>query len=272
MIASLILAVELVIPLETGGGNNLPMVKGSVDGAPCTLIFDTGATHTSLDLEFVREKLPNAKLMDVELMGTSNVQIAPKVMRTELLTIGEMGYRGFPLMAIPLNGLSDRVGRRVDGILGMDIIRRMPMIISLKDGKITINPESIEGFGPQLKFDYEDFDGSPKIDYRAPDGTMQQMLIDSGSTFTILRREEDWAKGGEEFGIGAASVNGRERLTMRDGGEGELTLVAAFEEDMKIKIRPMINPSHPCAYLGADTLQRYDLYLKFPEIRLKAKE
>lgn len=272
MIAALILAAELAIPLETGGGNNLPTVKGSVDGAPCTFIFDTGATHTTLDMAFVREKLPGTEFFDVQLFGTSNVQAAPKLMRTNLLTVGEMGYRGFPVMALGLAGLSERVGRRVDGILGMDIIRRMPIIISLKDGTITVNPENLEGFGPALKFDYADFDGSPKIQYRAPDGSCQQMLIDSGSTFTILRREEDWAKGGEEFGIGAASVNGREELKMRDGGEGELRLVADGGEDITVKVRPMINPAHPCAYLGADTLRHYDLYLKFPEIRLKARD
>ena len=48
-----------------------------------------------------------------------------------------------------------------------------------------------------------------------------------------------------------------------------LLLAAGSAAAVEVEIRPMINPAHPCAYLGADTLRRYDLYLKFPEIRLR---
>ena len=57
---------------------------------------------------------------------------------------------------------------------------------------------------------------------------------------------------------------------MRFGEPGELELVPAEAgAEVKVMVRPMINPDHPCAYLGADTLRKYDLYLKFPEVRLR---
>ena len=32
-------------------GNNMPIVRGEVNGKPCTLLFDTGATHTTIVLK-----------------------------------------------------------------------------------------------------------------------------------------------------------------------------------------------------------------------------
>ena len=266
----MILAVQLVVPLEVGEGNGLQLVKGSLDGVPCTMIFDTGATHTSFDLDFVTNAFPKAELIEIGLAGTSNVNVLPRLMKTQSLKVGEMDYQGFPVMVIPFPGLSNRVGRKVDGILGMDIIRRMPMIISVKDRKLVINPEKVEGFGPALKFDFSDFDGSPKVFYKGKDGALRSMLIDSGSSFTILTKPEDWTAAGEAIDLGAMSVNGREELKMRFGEPGKLELVAREpDERVEVEVRPMINPEHPCAYLGADTLRKYDLYLKFPEVRLR---
>lgn len=270
MLAALMLAVQLVVPLEVGEGNNLQLVRGSLDGVPCTMIFDTGATHTSFDLAFVTNAFPDAVLHEIGLAGTSNVHAVPRLMKTGSLKVGEMDYQGFPVMVVPFPGLSERVGAKVHGILGMDIIRRMPMILSLKERKLVLNPDSIEGFGPALKFDYSDFDGSPKVFYVGKDGSRQSMLIDSGSSFTILKRPDDWKAAGDEFDFGAVGMNGREALQMRPGAPGKLELVAVEPgERVEVEIRPMINPAHPCAYLGADTLRRYDLYLKFPEIRLR---
>ena len=270
MLASVLLAVQLTVPLEVGEGNGLQLVKGSLEGVPCTMIFDTGATHTSFDLDFVTNAFPKAELIEIGLAGTSNVNVMPRLMKTESLKVGEMDYQGFPVMVIPFPGLSNRVGRKVDGILGMDIIRRMPMILSVKESKLILNPDKVEGFGPRLKFDYSDFDGSPKVFYKGKDGAPRSMLIDSGSSFTILTRPEDWAATGEAIDLGAMSVNGREELKMRFGEPGELELVPAEAgAEVKVTVRPMINPDHPCAYLGADTLRKYDLYLKFPEVRLR---
>ena len=55
-------------------GNNMPIVRGEVDGKPCTLLFDTGATHTTLDKGFVERELKDHKIEKVVLAGVTNVE------------------------------------------------------------------------------------------------------------------------------------------------------------------------------------------------------
>ena len=270
MLASLLLLAQVVVPLTVCEPTNMLLVEGSLDGTPCTLVFDTGATHTSLDENFVAKAMPEAKPQPVMLAGTSNANFVPKIAMSKVLKVGEVAFEGYPVMAIPFPPLSEKLGRPVHGILGMDIIGQMPVVLSVAKGEVIFNPDDMTGFGPPLKFDRRDYDGSPKLMYQAADGTCKTMLVDSGSSISFINDPADWpAEDLEASTMGATDVNGRAAMAMRPGKPGILKLKTAKGGDFAIAYRPLVNPGAPCSYLGADTLKHYDLFLRLPYLGLR---
>ncbi len=272
--AVLFFAVQVAVPVKVCDANSLQLVGCSLDGKPCTLIFDTGATHTTFDLAFVTNACPEAELHEVQLMGTSNVHLQPRAMFPKSFKVGMVDFQGYPVMVLDMESMPRPDGRRLDGILGMDIIGRMPVLLSLADSCVVFNADLPEGFSPPLKFDARDFDGSPKVVCEV-DGKEQTMLVDSGSSWTFVmgNRERGTGNGEEGIGDGARGINGREELSMWHGDGGDLKLKLAKGGDLTLEgIKPLVNGSVPVAYLGADTLRKYDLYLKLPEVRLRRRE
>ena len=51
-------AGECRAALDVRQGNRMPIVAGELNGVRCTLLLDTGATHPTVDMSFVRESLP----------------------------------------------------------------------------------------------------------------------------------------------------------------------------------------------------------------------
>ena len=70
----------------------MPLVEAEVDGAKCTFLLDTGATHTTFDLAFVKKNLPNATLTPVAMMAETNVEGAPRYMRVKSMKLGSADY------------------------------------------------------------------------------------------------------------------------------------------------------------------------------------
>lgn len=101
MLANLLLMAQVVVPLVVCEPTHMLLVEGSLDGTPCTLVFDTGATHTSFDEEFIAKALPEAHPEPVMLAGTSNANFVPKIAMSKTLKVGEVAFEGYPVMAIP---------------------------------------------------------------------------------------------------------------------------------------------------------------------------
>lgn len=274
--AALFFAAQVAVPLKVCDGNSLQLVDCSLNGKPCTLIFDTGATHTTLDLLFVTNAIPDAKLYEVEMMGTSNVRLRPRALFPESFKVGLVDFQGYPVMVLDTDAMPRPDGRRLAGILGMDIIGRMPVLLSLADSCAIFNAALPEGFSPPLKFDERDYDGSAKIVCEVG-GKAQTMLVDSGSSWTFVigepgignRETESGEQGTRSEAIG---INGREELSMWRGDGSDLKLKLAEGGDLILEgVKPPFNGSMPFAYLGADTLRQYDIYLNLPEVRLRKR-
>ena len=58
-------------------GNNLQTLPATLNGKPCTLLLDTGASHTTFDVDFLRKTFPDLPLRPIALGGQTNVQSAP---------------------------------------------------------------------------------------------------------------------------------------------------------------------------------------------------
>lgn len=244
-------AVELIVQ----PGNGMTLVEGRVDGTPCTLLVDTGASHTTLDLGFVTNRLAGATLREVELVGMTNVATAPKFVETKTLTIGEMSFETEGLMALDLGHLSGAVGRRVDGILGMNHLRARPAILSLKRKTLMWNPPR-EEYARFIPLNVRDRGTTFEVWATTPTGARVALLVDTGSTFSFVD-ETLWPAAEEEVKMSAADVNKRAEAAFMRGKTAEI----ACGEGVMLTLSPILTPEKGRNQLGYDVFRDHDLLI-----------
>ena len=236
------------VPLAVRPGNNMHLADGTVEGVPCRLLVDTGATHTTFDLGFVTNRLPKVELQDVQLLGTTNVRTPPRFFPYKAFKLGEHAFASEGAMAIPLDMLAPSVGERVDGILGMSDLSSGDFI--LRDDELIFEPTDAErrGFGPDVR---KGGDMTRPCVAGRHEGREIPFLVDSGSSFTFVK-EGFWKPSTNAVSLSATEVSGRTGIRPRVGEQGVLDL------GIPLILAPMIS-NHEPNYLGADLLKRYDI-------------
>lgn len=249
--------------LEVQPQNGMPLVEAEVDGVKCTLLVDTGASHTTLDLGFVTNRLAQVELREVELVGNTNVAMAPKFAGVSKLKIGETILEVEGMMVLDLGHLSASVGKRVDGILGMNHLRQRPCLISLKRGEIKWNPEEAETEGfRQVRVRPRGM--TYEILAIGPDGKRMALLVDTGSSFTFVSSAL-WEEGEDEVRLGATDVNARTDLKLKRGKKGKI----GCGGNLSLTIEPIISADDFHNQLGADVFKNVDILLKNGHLYLR---
>lgn len=245
---------ECRVHLKLLSRNNMPLVEAEVDGAKGTFLLDTGATHTTFDLAFVKKNLPHAKLTPVAMMAESNVAGAPRYMRVKSMKLGAAEFCDFGAMALDLSHLHASVGAKVDGILGMSTIGRVPCIVSFGAGEVVFVPgkESLAGFGRPVQRSLSD-PMSVLLPVKFGDRTVE-VLVDSGASFTFLSRETGWPTTGEAANVPAVDINGKAKLAPLVGKKGMLPVGDGIE------VSPLV-VSTPMNRIGSDVLKKYDMLI-----------
>lgn len=243
------------VPLRVNPANGMQLLDATLNGVPCTLLLDTGASHTTFDLAFLKTKLPDLPLKPIALGGTTNVDGAPKAFPVFSLKLGSAELTKFVGMALPLDHLSEAVGERVDGILGMNTMAYAPFRLSLRDASVTWYPTMPEVPGavtvPVLQGTGDN--AFHVIASRGGEGKTFPALIDSGASMTFMD-DRLWPAAGEAAAISAAGVNEVMALNVKRGEPGELALGA-----FRLPIRPLLSHGE-MPLLGADSLRGVDLY------------
>ena len=248
---------EVRVSMMVLEGRNMPFVQAKLNGVDCTLLLDTGATHTTFDLGFVKGALPDAKLQPVMLMGDSNVEGAPVYFQAESLEIGGAKFGDFGAMALNLSHIPASMGVKVDGILGMNTIGRVPFVLSLSKGEVVFCPgeEAHKGFDKWTTR----FPGDPmSIMLKAVnDGKAFGMIVDSGASMTFLLSATGWPTTGEKADFSAIDINGSTGLAPQRGESGRLVV----GRDLALEISPLVVDSRDPSMnrIGSDTLRRYDM-------------
>ena len=248
---------EVRVSMMVLEGRNMPFVQAKLNGVDCTLLLDTGATHTTFDLGFVKGALPDAKLQPVMLMGDSNVEGAPVYFQAGSLEIGGAKFGDFGAMALNLSHLPASMGVRVDGILGMNTIGRVPFVLLLSKGEVVFCPgeEARKGFDKWTTR----FPGDPmSIMLKAVnDGKAFGMIVDSGASMTFLLSATGWPTTGEKADFSAIDINGSTGLAPQRGESGRLVV----GRDLALEISPLVVDSRDPSMnrIGSDTLRRYDM-------------
>jgi predicted aspartyl protease len=136
-----VFAVDPVRP-ATGGfelEKNVIVVKASIDGSrPLEMALDSGTVRTTLD-ETVARGLGldlSRKALSSGANGTQEISVIPD--RT--LQINGVEVKEPLVISYPLDFLAKALGRRVDGIIGIELFRKHIVVIDYAARKLEICP------------------------------------------------------------------------------------------------------------------------------------
>lgn len=240
--------------LEVAPGG-LSFVKCELNGKPCTLIFDTGATHTTFDIGFVKREFPDMEFRDLVMGGeaTTNVGQQTKIFEVESFKVGEAEFGGFTAMALDMGAFG------VDGILGFNVIGSTRIVISFGSGEVSFGLpiEARKGFSAPARRILNPLEPTT-VTLSADCGKGPfALFIDSGSTWTFLQRDCGWPATTNELAFTAHDINGAGMLQPVVGEKGILRLSPACE----IEVAPLLS-QEPLNRIGSDVLQKYDILIE----------
>ena len=257
------------IPLRIHPANNLQTLQATLNGKPCTLLFDTGASHTTFNDAFIKAAFPDLPRQPLRLPGQTNVRQVPDLIPVASLTLGNTSLRNFYAMVLPLDHLSRAVGTPIDGILGANSIAYAPCLISLRQASVTWapTPDTLpEGLAaaPTLPLAPERTPLAPitLLARREPQGAPCPLLLDTGSSYTFLPTAF-WPAAEETLALAATNVNASNQKRYRRGQPGSLLL-----GERSLPITPLLTDQNH-HQIGADLLANYDLFVDFRHRLLK---
>ena len=258
---------ETTVALDVNRHNHMAVVRGEVNGVEAFLLFDTGASHTTLNEDFVRRNFPSNSIQQVIMAAETNVQAQPSLVHLEELKLGDAAFTSFDAMVLPLGHLSPSVGERIDGVVGMNIIATTRTLISFGGGKVVFQfpAEKRYRYRPIpriMRFDPLQITFAAKSAATATPEAAFPMIIDSASSWTFIGNTANWRKAGEAMLHGATDVNGRgSPMAFAPGVPGELDC----GNGISLPVTPLIF-HEPLGRIGGDMLLRYDLLVDRAQI------
>lgn len=131
------------VPLESC--DRLPVVQVSVSGVRFMFLVDTAATSMLNVNSFSHG---NARPVTVT-SWSGTVTARAKEIRLAELSIGEHRLKDLRLPAIDLSSIGEACGRKIDGILGVDLLSRLGATVDLKHKKAHLDAEE-KGVEPRI--------------------------------------------------------------------------------------------------------------------------
>ncbi len=257
------------VPLRIHPANNLQTLQATLNGKPCTLLFDTGASHTTFNDAFIKAAFPDLPRQPLILPGQTNVRQRPDLIPVASLSLGNTTLRDFYAMVLPLDHLSRAVGTPIDGILGANSIAYAPCLISLRQAAVTWAPSANAlpanfAAAPELPLAPECAPLAPitLLARRTPEGAPCPLLLDTGSSYTFLPTSF-WPAAEETLALAATNVNASNQKRYRRGQPGSLLL-----GECSLPITPLLTDQNH-HQIGADLLANYDLFVDFRRRLLK---
>ncbi len=130
--------VRVEVPFETVSGHDVILVAVTVAEKPAHFILDTGSELTMVDREFAgftREKRKASRAGGHGIVNVGTAMVSPFCMGTHCLNFRKVGVGEF-------GELSEYLGRRIDGLLGQDVLRAFDEVtIDYKKSTVTFSIE-----------------------------------------------------------------------------------------------------------------------------------
>ncbi len=240
------------LPLTVHPSTHLQIFQATLNGVPCTMLFDTGASHTTFDRGFIEKHFPSLTLHPIQVNAESNVQQSPSVFRVTSFKLGQANLKDFYAMTLPLGHL----GIKVDGILGMNTMAYAPFILDIGNQSVTWLPKETPFpedaiVLPTLLIDHK------TLRLKATIGEVKMpILLDSGSSYTFfpkgLWREDETASA---VAFQTSDVNAVAQQSFTRGVKGDIQIGA-----YTWTLTPFLS-AEPGLQLGADELKKVKLFI-----------
>jgi len=131
---------QTVVPIERSPHFGAILVSVHVNGKPAVLILDTGSNTTILSAEISGLNPAHLPRADPPRKGTGFVQDGRWGQAT--LTIGTTVWKDKRVLVVDTKDLSRAVQRKIDGILGQDILYEFKYVeINLEEKRLTLGSD-----------------------------------------------------------------------------------------------------------------------------------
>lgn len=224
------------------------LVTCLVNGVPMRMMLDTGATHTVLHEESAA-RVPQAQWIDTSKMQfTGNSTQLPKMLQAALQTAPAVSPKHV-FLVMNLGAVRSMMAEKIDGILGMDMLRHLPFTFDLRENKFYWGtPQAGE---PQLLHARHDGMGRVMVQGKCRGKTVQ-MLLDTGSSVTRVAAAE-WAPGAQgDVEAKVSDIDQHSGLRMTGGKPGDIELAPGI---IAKGITPLLCSPQEKPMLGMDALR-----------------
>lgn len=239
-------------PLTVDATTGLLFVKVEVNGKPCSMLLDTGASHTIWDKGFIEKTFPDTPPIQLGMHGQTNVQATMTGLMVESLKVGKTEFKQFLGLVVPLAHLKQQTGKDFAGILGMNVMGTAPFRLSYKDRTVTWSQTAPEVTGAKaLPAALIPTTNCFNVNVVTDEGKTIPALLDAGASMTIFT-PGNWPTEGssdyQTFNVNQANA----AATFGNGKAGTLRL-----GDLSVKVKPLVRDGMP-NLIGADVMKGFD--------------
>lgn len=117
---------EMSVPYERPAAREAILVAAQVNGRDATLLLDTGAARTILSTEVMG--ISPAELRQAQFRSGPGLG-GEAVWETAHLQVGHQRWREQPVVVMNLAEVSRVYGRRIDGLLGLDLVNDFDRLV-----------------------------------------------------------------------------------------------------------------------------------------------
>jgi len=255
------------LPIEMR--RNIPVVAATIDGAPATLVLDTGAEHTVLLASFVDRIGLKRDFRHATMIRGMGSAMATAAARPDEIVLGHVTLDHWPVIVGSFS-TGDLPGGVPDGLLGADILAHFDVDIDIPHGRVTLYP-ACPGAVPPWTEPYVSLQGRlVRGRFLIPvklNGVTIPVAVDTGAEYSLVS-----TRAAQEAGVSAAmlardppaalAVVGPDQLTARVHRFREIGLGAETYPNPVLPVIAFPTPGMD-GLLGMNYLRRNRIWLSY---------
>lgn len=260
-----------VIPLKLHKPANLYTVTAKLEGKPCRLLLDTGASHTTFALEFMTNHFPKIAYQQLQLSTGSNVASSTQKFTITDFQIGEKArFGGFAGAVTDLGMLTEAFGEPIDGILGMNVMGVFPFVLSCREATFQwVSALEREHFTLRELYGELDDVGCFMLHAKLREETVP-LVVDSGATASFVSLAHWTRKRERPVKMDFTTINSTGKQNARYVGIPEILMLGPGV--MMREMSPVIFEETRNGIFGTDYLRKLDILIDAPVNKAYAVE
>lgn len=253
------LADTAPIPLIRDESTGLLIAECRLNGIPCNLIVDTGASHTTFDTAFIKQHFPEMSMQDIQVSPGTNVREIPKLFSVTSFSLGGLNIGNFYGMALDLAPIRKANKTHIDGILGMNYLALRPFRLSAGNAFLQFLPQAASPAETGSALNAVIRDSGTFDILCSRNGKEFFLLLDSGSSLSFAPSSV-WAADEQAPHQTASTtdINGADSApsVFRKGIPSTLKMGPEFQIS---NVSFIVTEKEGRDQIGIDTLKRFDI-------------